>query len=303
MEYPDELDDPAQLTMEDFVGQSQDIDMFTRAHDGLQSEVDSIRFALAGRVGPEADEEVDRCQIRLNAQQGIAPIPPRPESTITRDIDPVIGVSRSLPDVRARSLDDTLALGAVCVYMLNACFTGPAEDFGWERLTVPQSLEPRRGSNVYVSPAGAPGAPSSHAPAGGYAPPPGPPPQGGSGEYRFSLINGEVGQSAQSYSHTPTITRDIDSVIGVSRSLPYTTALSIWPVPPFRETLTKDNHVKSRAYNAEGAQIQVPMHRIPNVPLGKVEQRHVVRSFFSLDSTPQRLKTLPGSDYLKKTSL
>ncbi|KAG1861501.1 hypothetical protein DFJ58DRAFT_657457 [Suillus subalutaceus] len=155
MEYPDELDDPVQLTMEDFVGQSQD--MFTRAHDGLQSEVDFIRFALAGRVGPEADEEVDRCQIRLNAQQGIAPIPPRPESTITRDID---------------------------------------------------------------------------------------------------------------------------SVIGVSRSLPYTTALSIWPVPPFRETLTKDNHVKSRAYNAEGAQIQVPMHRIPNVPLGKVEQRHVVRIFF-----------------------
>jgi hypothetical protein len=30
----------------------------------------------------------------------------------------------------------------------------------------------------------------------------------------------------------------------------------------------------------QGAEIQVPMHKIPNVPLGKVQQRHVVRIFF-----------------------
>ncbi|KAG1823820.1 uncharacterized protein BJ212DRAFT_1476684 [Suillus subaureus] len=155
MEYPDEVDDLVQLRLDQFVGQSQD--MFTRVSDDLRSEIDFIRFVLAGRIGPEADEEVDRCRISLNAQQGVAPLPPRPETTITRDID---------------------------------------------------------------------------------------------------------------------------SVIGVSRSLPYTTALSVWPVPPFKETLTRDNHLKSRAYDAEGAEIQVPMHKIPNVPLGKVEQRHVVRIFF-----------------------
>ncbi|KAG1823821.1 uncharacterized protein BJ212DRAFT_1262604 [Suillus subaureus] len=155
MEYPDEVDDLVQLRLDQFVGQSQD--MFTRVSDDLRSEIDFIRFVLAGRIGPEADEEVDRCRISLNAQQGVAPLPPRPETTITRDID---------------------------------------------------------------------------------------------------------------------------SVIGVSRSLPYTTALSVWPVPPFKETLTRDNHLKSHAYDAEGAEIQVPMHKIPNVPLGKVEQRHVVRIFF-----------------------
>ncbi|KAG1852733.1 hypothetical protein F4604DRAFT_1805295 [Suillus subluteus] len=82
--------------------------------------------------------------------------------------------------------------------------------------SVPESLEPRHGSNVYVPPAGAPGAPSSHAPAGGYAPPPGPPPpdrssygydasQGGSGRGAASdYYDGpSPGQSAQSYSHTP----------------------------------------------------------------------------------------------------
>ncbi|KAG1727698.1 hypothetical protein EDB19DRAFT_1749106 [Suillus lakei] len=79
--------------------------------------------------------------------------------------------------------------------------------------SVPESLEPRHGSNVYAPPAGAPGAPSSHAPAGGYAPPHGAPPsygydtspQGGSGRGAASdYYNGPPpGQSAQSYSHTP----------------------------------------------------------------------------------------------------
>lgn len=65
MEYPDEVDNVVQLTLDQFVGQSQD--MFTHVHDDLQSEIDFIRFALAGRVGPEADEEVDQCRISLNA--------------------------------------------------------------------------------------------------------------------------------------------------------------------------------------------------------------------------------------------
>lgn len=79
--------------------------------------------------------------------------------------------------------------------------------------SVPESLEPRHGSNAYTSPAGVPGAPSGHAPAGGYAPPPGAPPsyeydaspQGGSGRGAASdYYNGPPpGQSGQSYSHTP----------------------------------------------------------------------------------------------------
>lgn len=37
-------------------------------------------------------------------------------------------------DSRARTLDPTLGLGAICIYMMNACFTRPAEGFGWENL-------------------------------------------------------------------------------------------------------------------------------------------------------------------------
>lgn len=37
-------------------------------------------------------------------------------------------------DGRVRSMDANLALGAVCIYMANACFHRPAEGFGWENL-------------------------------------------------------------------------------------------------------------------------------------------------------------------------
>jgi hypothetical protein len=37
-------------------------------------------------------------------------------------------------DAKAHSTDATLALGAVCIYMLDTCFTRPAEGFGWEKL-------------------------------------------------------------------------------------------------------------------------------------------------------------------------
>jgi hypothetical protein len=47
------------------------------------------------------------------------------------------------------------------------------------------------------------------------------------------------------------ITRDLDSVIGVSDTLPYTSSLSIWPLSPFKETLKKDNHVRSHAYDSQ----------------------------------------------------
>jgi len=122
MQYPDEIIDLAQLTMADFVGHSRHL--FTQMHDD-QTELDFIRFVLAARVGPLADEELDRCQVRLNCLQGIPPLP------------------------------------------------------------------------------------------------------------------------------EPDINRDLDSVIGVSDTLPYTSTLSIWPLPPFKETLKKDNHVKSRAYNGQ----------------------------------------------------
>ncbi|KAG1844989.1 hypothetical protein F4604DRAFT_1688899 [Suillus subluteus] len=163
MQYPDEINNLTQLTMERFVGHSQHL--YTVGQDPL-SELAFVRFVLAGRVGPNADEdeEPDQCCVTLNCLQGLSPLPP------TR------------------------------------------------------------------------------------------------------------------------IIRDLDSAIGVSCTLPYISALGVWPIPPFKETLKKDNHSRGIAYESEDADtsIFVPMHKIPNVPLGKVQQRHVVRIFFPrLYSTAQ----------------
>ena len=41
-----------------------------------------------------------------------------------------------------------------------------------------------------------------------------------------------------------TITRDYDSMIGITRSLPFSTFVTIYPVVPFKETLKRDNHIR-----------------------------------------------------------
>jgi hypothetical protein len=41
----------------------------------------------------------------------------------------------------------------------------------------------------------------------------------------------------------PTFTRDFDSAIGITRNLPFTAALNVYPVPSFKDTLKKRNHV------------------------------------------------------------
>ncbi len=40
--------------------------------------------------------------------------------------------------------------------------------------------------------------------------------------------------------------RDYDSVIGVSSDLPYLSPLAVFPVPPFKDTLKRTNHVNQR---------------------------------------------------------
>jgi hypothetical protein len=42
----------------------------------------------------------------------------------------------------------------------------------------------------------------------------------------------------------PEFTRDFDSAIGITRNLPFTSPFNIYPVPSFRDTLTKPNHVQ-----------------------------------------------------------
>ncbi|EMD31648.1 hypothetical protein CERSUDRAFT_100111 [Gelatoporia subvermispora B] len=88
----------------------------------------------------------------------------------------------------------------------------------------------------------------------------------------------------QSLSHPPLntvhVTRDYDSVIGISRTLPYAWPLAYLPMPSFRDTLTKSLHIKDITIQSEGEALKVPLHQIPNVAIGKVHMRHVTRIFF-----------------------
>lgn len=189
MQYPDEINSLTQLTMERFVGHSQYL--YTAGQDPL-SELAFVRFVLAGRVGPNADEEPDQGCVTLNCLQGLPPLPP------TR------------------------------------------------------------------------------------------------------------------------ITRDLDSAIGVSHTLPYTSALGVWPVPPFKETLKKDNHARGIAYESEVRQFKcrlLVVHadqetrtptQVPLSPCIKSPTCHWVKSsngmlseYFFLASTAQPgLRTT--SSYLKR---
>jgi hypothetical protein len=39
------------------------------------------------------------------------------------------------------------------------------------------------------------------------------------------------------------VRRDFDSAIGITQDLPFTAALSVYPMPSFEDTLKKDNHL------------------------------------------------------------
>ena len=47
--------------------------------------------------------------------------------------------------------------------------------------------------------------------------------------------------------HDCQVSRDIDSIIGISDTLPYTSPMAVFPIPSFKETLTTDVHLKGLA--------------------------------------------------------
>lgn len=52
-----------------------------------------------------------------------------------------------------------------------------------------------------------------------------------------------------------TLTRDIDSVIGITDDLPYTAPLAIFPMAPFKETLKKSNHIATEITTANVCEV------------------------------------------------
>ncbi|GBE88997.1 predicted protein [Sparassis crispa] len=76
-----------------------------------------------------------------------------------------------------------------------------------------------------------------------------------------------------------TIRRDYDSLLGISRSLPYISQLAVFPIPSFRETLTTSVHMAVKIQTTEG-QRSVQLHKIPNILFGKLANRSQTRLFF-----------------------
>ncbi|KAJ3017269.1 hypothetical protein NUW54_g622 [Trametes sanguinea] len=62
------------------------------------------------------------------------------------------------------------------------------------------------------------------------------------GDRRRVFVN-SIQQSSAARPNTCTLTGDFDSLIGVTKKLPLNVPLSIYPVPSFKFTLTKDVHV------------------------------------------------------------
>ena len=66
------------------------------------------------------------------------------------------------------------------------------------------------------------------------------------------LVNASQGDDTMVYRDEVTLTGDFDSLIGFSKTLPLRTALSVYPVPSFKHTLTKPIHVTW----------QIPVHQV-----------------------------------------
>ncbi|KAH0832860.1 hypothetical protein J3R83DRAFT_11787 [Lanmaoa asiatica] len=73
------------------------------------------------------------------------------------------------------------------------------------------------------------------------------------------------------------ITRHI--TLNACQDLPYNSHLALNPVPPFKDTLFKPNHMKSLVYRDDNSQF-VPMHKIPNFAFAKVTTCSVICMFF-----------------------
>lgn len=63
--------------------------------------------------------------------------------------------------------------------------------------------------------------------------------------YKINVRSGLVGTAHRREDYV--ITGDWDSAIGMTEDLPFTVAMAIFAVPPFRDTLKKTNHIRGRA--------------------------------------------------------
>ncbi|PCH38800.1 hypothetical protein WOLCODRAFT_158336 [Wolfiporia cocos MD-104 SS10] len=89
--------------------------------------------------------------------------------------------------------------------------------------------------------------------------------------------------------------RDYDSLIMISQDLPFSSAPTVYPVPMFRDTLTKTVHL-TVPIRVGDLDEQVPLHKIPNVMFCKLGTRQQTRIFFPALYSPHRPPLISQED-------
>jgi hypothetical protein len=99
--------------------------------------------------------------------------------------------------------------------------------------------------------------------------------------------------------HPTVVSRDYDSVIGITSHIVVGSSISLYPIPDPSGVLSTSLHLK---YSFQGKQVsllyfhatcpptvtQIPYHRIPNFRIGYWSQRHMIQIFFPSLYTEER---------------
>lgn len=109
-----------------------------------------------------------------------------------------------------------------------------------------------------------------------------------------SFVNVKQGLYTGLLDHKVGATQDYHSITSISHNLPYMSVLAVFPLPLFKETLNKTNHIKSLVFDSrvrisisvvrstalifgiQGEPKRVPCHKVLYFVLGKAITRHIV---------------------------
>ncbi|KAM5530101.1 hypothetical protein V8D89_016230, partial [Ganoderma adspersum] len=116
---------------------------------------------------------------------------------------------------------------------------------------------------------------------------------GAVGEWHRTFINACQGLYPP---EAPTVVGDFDSVIGITKKLPFSKAVTWHIIPLFKETLTKNVHI-NRTIVIGGSRRQVPLHRIPNYMMLKFDTRHQARVFLPGFYSPHQPPSIPSETF------
>ncbi|TFK17448.1 hypothetical protein FA15DRAFT_734940 [Coprinopsis marcescibilis] len=90
--------------------------------------------------------------------------------------------------------------------------------------------------------------------------------------------------------HSLCMSRDMDSLLGMSRHIRCHSDFTVFPIPNYDDTLKKNVHINFQGWDdLEGTRVPIPLHHIPNFGLGRWRGTNtLVRVFFPDLCSPTR---------------